>query len=171
MISEDILKSRVKWPGLQTFGSFVLSATPPGALPDYKKLNLLDIPALVPNIWVYDLRNFAADGRLLVNFAGERFTERHKATLIGRVMQEVWQTDPAADKLIRHYTEAIKGKRVSHTERSARFLLADKSERFQFSETLFFPCASDGSNVDWAIGCAHHVINLESDVEVFEYLN
>jgi len=159
MISIEQLESLNLCDEVIEFSAFVLRHSENGGLPDYKKMDLMEIPNLIPRIWVFDLRNYAIDGHILVNFAGEKFTERHRRQLGGRTMQDVWATDDQYEKLISHYKNTIENKLVSHVKRSAHFLLPDREDRYQNSESLFFPCSSNGISVNWGIGCVDHSVH------------
>ena len=64
-------------------GRFVLSHCKDGGLPDYKRVDLMQVPALVPHIWVYDLRDDEKKRNLLINFAGERHTDFYGRNVMG----------------------------------------------------------------------------------------
>ncbi len=170
LVSLTKIERIVEWEGLRTFAAFTLSHSENGALPDYKKMDLMQIPSLVPHIWVYDLRNYAKDGKLLVNFAGESFTVRHKRSIIGRVAQDLWTSDPDCDRVTQHFCGAVEQKRIAHSCRFAHFTLENGEDQYQSSETLLFPCSTDNTHVNWAIGCASHASNAQPSENVYEYI-
>ena len=83
MISLQRIDDLVMWDGLKEFARYVLSHCEGGSLPDYTRMNLMDIPHLVPHIWVYDLRDEENRKSLLINFAGERHTDFYGRNVMG----------------------------------------------------------------------------------------
>lgn len=139
---------------LMEFADFVLGHTPDGGLPRYKGMNLMQIPTLISNIWVFDLRTDVHRDRLLVNFCGTEIEKSVGFTFQGKYDTDYYKNNPILERLGRHRKECINEKRISYSRRYAEFMDKDGNSRLKYAECLMFPCAEDGFNVDWAIGCA-----------------
>jgi hypothetical protein len=89
MITQQQIDEIVIWDGLKNFGPFVLSHCEDGRLPDYQKMDLLQIPKLVPHIWVWDLREYKNNGILLMNFCGRRIDDSWSFCLMGNDEKQI----------------------------------------------------------------------------------
>ncbi len=154
MISAQQLDETVDWNGLKEFGVFILSHCEPDRLPDYTLIDLMRIPQLVPYIWVYDLRNFANDRKLQVNFAGEEFTKMFERNIMGESETTIFRDQPIFDDVTEFYRKCIDDNLVGYTMRFGDHALhTQDDQKFRQAESLFFPCSSDRKTIDWGIGC------------------
>jgi len=156
LITQQQINETVTWEGLREFGSFVLSHCEGGNLPDYKKMNLMNIPRLVSNIFVYDLRTQKGRDRLLMNFSGAKVDELWGENSLGKYDIDRFQGNPVLEEIGRHRLKCIENKRPGYSQRYIELVTENNLERFKYTESLFFPCSSDGNVVNWTIGCAFY---------------
>jgi hypothetical protein len=155
LITQDKIDETVTWDGLKDFGRFVLSHCEDGGLPDYKKMELIGVPQLVPHIWVYDLRHYVEGDGLLVNFVGEKFTELYGHNHMGDIDIDIYKEHPLFDSVGELYRKSIAQKNCAYTSRYGQHDFGLRNDnKYRYAKTLFFPCSTDGETVDWGIGCA-----------------
>jgi hypothetical protein len=136
---------------LLQFCDFVLAETKNGELPDYEKMDLMEIPSLVPNIFVHDYREGIEDG-LLIKFSGTKLDENYGQVVQGRYLQDTYTGDDGEDKYLPLHYEAISRKKPFYANRTVHYNSASYGEKFRMSEALFFPCSSDQVSVNYAMG-------------------
>lgn len=131
------------------FAAFIEMNLHGRAMPAYKSLDLMEIPRLVPQIWVIDARRGIDDG-LMILFSGTDI-DLH----FGRVLMGSCLTDNYAENYSREvfaaYRQVITDRRALYTERSDYYPGVEPEVERRIKVVLF-PCAEDGSNVDFAIG-------------------
>jgi hypothetical protein len=166
VITQKQIDETVSWDGLKEFGSFVLSYSTDGNLPDYKKMDLMRVAKLVPDIWVFDLREYENNDQILVNFCGENALRSWGFNLIGKDYIKLLEQRNDADvvkKKISEVRQAISQKTVSYRKIN-EFVIYNDYRKAGFLESLMFPCSSDGITVNWAIGCIHYQLgNFEGE--------
>jgi hypothetical protein len=168
MITHQQLDEIVSWDGLKQFGNFVLSHCQDGNLPDYKKMNLMLIPRLVPYIWVTDLRNYEIDGKRIVNFAGEKINREFGKNVVGEIPIDVFRDNPFFESMSEFYKNAIDAKMVAYSRRYGEHDFGRQGgSKYRYAESLYFPCSSDGEHVNWAIGCVCFNVNPFTGESVF----
>ena len=155
MITQYQIDTTVACEGLKEFGYFVLSYGEGRELPDYKKMDLMKIPHLVPHIWVYDLRSEEGREKLLINFAGGHHDTIHRENIIGKFDVDVFNGETNSD-LLGAYKSSIENKTTAYTTRYEKYSMGNDRQRFRSVETLMFPCSTDEEYVNWAIGCAYY---------------
>ncbi|MBC8337855.1 MAG: hypothetical protein ISR51_07615 [Rhodospirillales bacterium] len=66
-------------------------ASQPGELrfPDYKAMDLMKIPRLVPNVWVLDFQNGLEDG-LIVHFSGTKIDAHFGRNITGLDFEKIY---------------------------------------------------------------------------------
>lgn len=103
MITQQQIDEIVTWDGLKNFGRFVLSHCEDGRLHDYKKMDLMQVPKLVPYTWVWDLRNFSENWEFLINFSGEEVNQAHSRNIMGENSHNTYSDDYHIDDLFELY--------------------------------------------------------------------
>ena len=168
MITQPQIDELVEWDGLKRFGHFMLAHCENGTLPDFNKLDLMEVPRLVPYIWVYDLRTPEKTERLEMGFAGERHTEMHGRNVSGMSDAEIHSAYGFTDDVVEHYHKAIREKQVAYNRRNSSF-----DDGFDIHhrhlESLFFPCSSDRKSVDWGVGCLNWSTTMTESETIFRY--
>ncbi len=159
MITQEQIDNTVGWKGLKEFSAFVLSHCQNDYLPDYEKMDLMKIPHLVPYVFVLDLRNFEANDELLYNFAGEKHTEAHGKNIMGDNTSSLYEQDKSSGEIFTLYRKAVNEHLTFYSKRHSEFSIDDGTRTLKSTESLFFPCSSNGINVNWGIGCVCFGIN------------
>jgi len=167
VITQQQIDDNLLWDGLKVFGSFVLSHCREGQLADYKMMDLMQIPRLVPDIWVYDLRSDVNKEKLLLNFAGENICRLQGRNIIGDSDKATLRADPLFHPLLAHLEACIADKKTGYSKRYSRYTMEPYGIRYRYAETLFFPCSSDGENVNWGIGCVRYEIKEDGHENIY----
>lgn len=167
MITQEQIDEVVQRRGLKEFGRFVLSHCNGDNLPDYKKMNLLEIPYLVPNIWVFDLREPKGRERLLINFSGAEVDSFWGVPLQGTYDMDLLELHPVLRKVGLHRINCIDNKQVGYSRRYISYKKLNGVPAYKFAECLFFPCSTDGDTVDWGVGCAFYEDTVDIGDNIF----
>lgn len=168
MITQKQIDETVSWDGLRDFGRFVLSYCKDGGLPDYEEMNLMDVPKLVPYIWVNDLRSEDKVKDLMMGFAGEKHTELHGKNVSGTSDVEIFEGYDTTEDIVEHYQKSIREKCPAYNKRDTK-LTINNDVMYRNIETLFFPCSSNGKAVDWGIGCLTWETTIQKQEKIFLY--
>ncbi len=99
------------------FAEFVIAETGDRRFPDYKKIDLMKIPKLVSNIWVFDFRNGISDGMQYL-FSGTAIDAHFGKNIMGLRFEDVYFAEDAK-KLIEnsHHQVYLQGK-IGYTHRN-----------------------------------------------------
>ncbi|MBC8445028.1 MAG: hypothetical protein H8D75_00165 [Rhodospirillaceae bacterium] len=165
MITIDQIKELTENPDILTFMEFLINSSEGKAFPDYKKLDLMEIPALVPNVWVIDFREIENRG-CLFHFSGTEVDRNYNRNITGIPLEELYSGNDF-ERLVEHcYQNVYYKKRPAYSKRSVHFHdgFIDKFRRI---EAILVPCSEDGENVDFAIGLAFYNISDESTENVY----
>ena len=127
MISYHQIDETVSRNELRQFGAFVLNHANDDTLPDYKILDLMEIPKLVPHIWVYDLRTEKGRQRLLNNFTGSHIDDSWHTNLQGVYDMDFFDGNPILEQVGQHRLSCIENRHVGYS--------------------------TNNGPVNWAIGC------------------
>ncbi|NQU61297.1 MAG: hypothetical protein HQ512_09220 [Rhodospirillales bacterium] len=150
MISLKKIKAVTSSPKFIAFADFVIEGAGDRDFPCYQEMDLMKIPSLVPNIWVFDLRG-GLDNGAKYHFSGTKVDEHFGRTLTGLMLEDIYSGDDYEQVVTGCYHKAFRQKKVAYTYRTARY--ADSLiDRFNLVETLMFPCSSNNSDIDFAIG-------------------
>jgi len=133
------------------FCTFVLSGVSDGDLPDYNHLDMMQVPGLVPNIFVHDYRHGFEDG-FLIKFSGTKLDENYGQSIQGKRFQDTYSGDDAKEKYIPLHYESIERKKPFLAIRTVLYDGGFTHEKYRLSTTVFFPCSSDQETVNFAIG-------------------
>lgn len=130
-------------PKIRALYAYWLSIRPQGGLlPARRHFDPLDVPELLPNIWMIDVRRDPLRFRFrLVGTEVVRFTGRDAT---GRWLDEVYPDYRSSDAYRVHHAVAESGR--PHYRRSG--VLSNPGRPFVEAERLYLPLAEDGRNVD-----------------------
>lgn len=133
------------------FCAFAFADVSDGELPDYEALDLMQVPRLVPNVFVHDYRN-GTDKGLFIKFSGTRIDEHYGRVVQGHYFQDTYVGDDKHDRYIPLHYEAIAKKKPFFAQRSVRYESDEFETKFRLSTALYVPCSSDQVTVNYAIG-------------------
>lgn len=167
MISQQTIDETVIWNGLKDFGRYVLSFCENGSLPDYAKMSLMDLPGIVSNVLVHDLREKAGREKLLVNFSGTKIDEIWGRNIMGEYDLDYLKGDPSMDQMVKHRLTCIDTRRPGYSMRVIEVTRPHGDKSYRHGETLYFPCSSDESTVNWGIGCVSYDLKPFDGENVF----
>jgi hypothetical protein len=140
-------------PKLAEFGSFVQSQTEPNTLPNYRKIDLMLVPRLVPHVFVFDVLN--STDKLVMKYCGTKIDEFYGSNLMGKCLIDHYKGSENFDEIEDIYWQAIRTKTPAYTLRPIH-LVNERVERFRVAETVLFPCSSDQETVNYTIGVADY---------------
>jgi len=133
------------------FAEYIAANLNGAKMPDYKTLDLMQIPQLVPHIWVIDAREGVGKGMKFL-FSGTEI-DRH----FGRNLMGVYLVDNNAGIHSREvygaYRSVFIDKQPVFTERSDYYPDVEPQVERRI-RTVCFPCSNDGETVDYGIGLA-----------------
>lgn len=168
MITLQLIDDIVTWDGTKEFGRFVLSHCEDGGLPDYKRMDLMQIPQLIPHIWVYDLRSEDKIKDLRLGFVGEVHTQLHGKNICGKSDTKLIFDFTKTNEVVDHFHKSIDMKCAAYTRRNGEIFINGENKHVT-NETLFFPCSSDGESVNWGIGCLSWKFGTLQNEKIFRY--
>ncbi|MEQ8665162.1 MAG: hypothetical protein RIC16_05500 [Rhodospirillales bacterium] len=168
MITQQQIDDLVEWDGLKKFGAFMLSYCEEGQLPDFNRIDLMQVPRLVPYIWVYDLRTEEKTQRLAMGFAGERHTEMHGRNVSGMGDAVICSAYGFSDEVVEFYHKAIRERKVGYNRRDTVYDDGFDTRHHNL-ECLFFPCSSDGETVNYGVGCLNWSTTFTKSETLYRY--
>jgi len=127
-------------PKFTAFAAFVLSQNNVDGLPNYRAMDLMDIPHHVPNIFVIDVANFPE--KLRIKFCGTKIDNFYGKNMSGKCPIDHYRGEDKFDEIEAIFWESIRTKAPGYTRRSVH-LVNENVDRFKVAETLLFPCTSD----------------------------
>ena len=136
------------------FYDFVHSGVKEGELPDYESLDPMTVSGLVPNIFVHDFRKGTEDG-FYIKFSGTKIDEHYGQVVQGKYFQDVFTGDDR-ERYFPLYLEAIESGKPFFVKREVHYDEGKVIDKHLLSTILFFPCSSDGTDVNFGIGIAYH---------------
>ncbi len=149
MFNIDALISAGATPKHIEFARFVLSNLGERPFPDYPKLDLMEIPRLVPNVWVLDFRDGVDDG-FQVLFTGTAIDDQAGRNVVGSTLEE-HLAGQNTGQVLTAYRSVYEHKHAVYTERSDYYQHADSNYARRI-KTMLFPCSSDGVVINYGIG-------------------
>jgi len=164
----DAIKLLSKNPGLVAFSSFVLSQSETEVLPDYRNINLMEIPHLVPHVFALDVLN--SSEKLIVKYCGTKIDEFYGSNMTGKCVIDHYKGEDNFAEIENIFWQGIRAKKPSYTVRSVH-LENEYVDKFKVAETVMFPCSSDGTTINYTIGFADFYnapSHIKSCIEVIE---
>lgn len=131
------------------FAAFIESSLNGRTMPDYKSLDLMQIPRLVPGIWVIDGRAGFEEG-LKFLFSGTEIDRHFGRNMMGDYLRENY-AEHYSKEAYAAYRDVFSDKRPVYIERSDYYPGVEPEVERRI-KVLLFPCSSDGDIVDFAIG-------------------
>jgi len=116
---------------------------------DYKKIDLMMVPHLVPDIWVMDFRD-GIDGGLRFLFSGTRLDKEFGTNLMGKTLEEVFSAH-SREEMLDAFRQAYLRKQGLYVSRFDYYELRGK-HAVRHIRALSYPCSTDGVEIDYAIG-------------------
>ncbi len=146
-------------PDFQRFYGYWRNAAPsPAALPGRQHIDpLVDIPALIPSVVLYDVVPDEQDTRFRIRVAGEMLVEIMGAAPAGRFIDEF--VLPARKAQVNEAFTQVARERVAHYWENQMWTAGRQYIRMQ---RLALPLARDGRNVDMVFAC-HVRVDATSD--------
>jgi len=139
-------------PKFIEFAEFIISETGARDFPNYRQMDLMKIPSLVPSIWVLETPNDSETG-YRYRFSGTSVDEHFGRTLTGLLFEDIYPGEDYDQVVTGCYHQAVQQKKVAYTHRTVRYNdnLIDKTNLI---ETMLFPCSGNNADIDFAIGLA-----------------
>ncbi|MBO6520149.1 MAG: hypothetical protein JJ900_04570 [Rhodospirillales bacterium] len=131
------------------FVEFLASRMKGSAWPDFATLDLMEVPRLVPHIWVVDGREGTARG-LKVLFSGTEIDRRFGRNLMGEYLQPGY-AEHYSHEAFNAYASVFTDKRPVYVERSDYYPGVEPQMERRI-KVVVFPCSSDGETIDFSIG-------------------
>ena len=141
----DALASGIVHPKAAAFLAYYARCTPPDRLAGRKHIDPLDIPQLLPGVWLVDvLRPAPGSLRFRYRLLGTRVAQIFKGDATRRFLDEV-HVDFASNPM-RGFLEGVADTALPHWRRGKP--LAWPSRDVVQLERLYLPLAADGATVD-----------------------
>jgi len=135
------------------FSDFVLSGSNDSNLPDCEKLDLMKIPKLVPNIFIADHREGIEKG-ILIKFSGTLVDERFGQNIQGKFIEDVYAGHDMKEMVSDLHRASYLDKKPFFAKRVVYYAKGKKEENRRLSTVIFFPCSSNGKDVNYGMGMA-----------------
>lgn len=136
---------------ITAFSSFILSQTRAGILPDYLNIDLMEVPRLVPHVFVLDVLN--SSEKLLIKYCGTKIDEFYGCNMTGKYAVDYYQGTESFTEIEAMFWQGIREKKPTYTVRSVH-LENERVNKFKVAETIMFPCSTDTKTINYAIGLA-----------------
>ena len=120
-------------------------------MPDYKAMDLMQIPHLVPRIWVIDAREGVGEVMKIL-FTGTEIDHHFGRNLMGGYLVDN-NAGVHSREVYDAYCSVFNDKRPVFTERSDYYPGVEPEVERRIRAVLF-PCSRDGETVDFGIGLA-----------------
>jgi hypothetical protein len=136
--------SRPQWhPNIGMLFDYWRSIHPPGRLPGRQHLNPMDIPQLLPSIWLLDVQH--SPFRLRFRLVGTTIEEVRGQFLTGKWIDETSPEIKDMDAYYRRYRDVVETHRPSWRRGPSQMQHLRDIEDL---ENILLPLATDGTNVD-----------------------
>jgi len=116
---------------------------------DYKALNLMSIPHLIPNLWVLDFRNGIENG-LVIQFSGSKIDEAFGENLMGKNLEDVFQGHPK-DEMMNAYKSVYTRKQAVFISRSDYYENRGV-QSLRKIKVLLYPCSTNDVDINYCVG-------------------
>ena len=138
---------------LLEFADFVISKCDGAALPDYTRMDLMEIHRVVPHIFVFDV--LKSTDHLVMKYCGTVIDQFYGTNMVGRAPYAMFEGKGEYTQVEHNYWHAIKSRNVAYARRSVHYANS-VSEKYKIAESMLFPCSSDGETVNYALGFADY---------------
>lgn len=137
------------------FAAHVLSSGKDEHHPDLATIDLMEIPRLVPNIYIMDFRKGIEDG-LLMKFAGTAVEENYPTPLQGGYLDKLYTGHDAKELFMETYRRSYLYAESFFTRRIVHYVENDAREKYRLATALFFVCFNESDEVNYGIGFAKY---------------
>ena len=137
-------------PQIIQLAEFLAQAANGKKHPDYKSLDLMAIPRLVPNIFSFDFSK-GADHDFPFHFSGTKIDEQYGFNVSGHIWQDVYK-GKHQDVMWRKCYRPIMTHASTGYNRRTDFYIADDIKKIRRIEAACFPCSSDGDSINFGLG-------------------
>ncbi len=165
MIDINAIKDLTADESILRFATFVIAETGNRHFPDYRKMDLMKIPNLVSNIWVYDYGNDPDEG-LIYHFSGTQIDEYFGRNVTGLAFQQVYTGTQEEQLVSRVHARVRHEGKVGFTKRHDVFQFGSV-EKPRKIESLSFPCSSDDQTPNFGIGITYFTFGAEAFEPVY----
>jgi hypothetical protein len=135
-------------PDIAAIIAYWTRIAPPGRLPGRQHLEPLDIPRLLPKLWLLDVIA-APESPLLWHFryrlVGTMMVEGFGCDPTGRLLHQAWPNIAARGGTYHHYVDVVRQPRISFRRGAPVF---DGNQDYRWLERVLLPLARDGEHVD-----------------------
>lgn len=152
------------------FCDFVLSASEAGSLPDFKNVNLMTVPDLVPNIYVIDFREGVEKG-LLMKFSGTKIDKQFGQNIQGKYLEDTYTGNDKREILFDLYRKCFVEKNPVFANRVVFYDEGKDNARYRLSTLLFIPCSPNGVDVNFGIGMVCYTNSESSFAPIYRVLD
>lgn len=145
------------------FAAFINRNAAGLAFPNYKSMDLMEIPSLVKFIYVIKVE--PKDGkRLLFHFCGTALDEIYEKNVQGLYLEDFYSGDNK-ETVINNINAIIDEKRPYYFVNTAQFKQPDYEKRRKIKR-LGVPCSSDGNTIDFNIGLVYFDTHVSDDEDL-----
>lgn len=151
----DVIESITTDPRFIEFSKRVLASGPCEDRPNMANIDLMSMPALVPNIYILDFRKGIDDG-LLMKFAGSEVERNYPKPLQGNYLDKLYTGHDHKELFMNVYRRAYQHGESFYTRRVVRYEENGDDQKYRLATALFFTCFSEAGAVDYGIGLAYY---------------
>lgn len=144
------------------FAEFVISESGEKEFANYKELDAMKIPRLIPHFFVFDYRRGIDDG-LLIHHSGTFMDSFFGENITGHYEEEYYKSASDKESLIDLYRTAYSSKKTAYACREIDFDINYK--KFKHAESVVFQSSSDGEILDFGLGIAIYSEAVQNCVE------
>ncbi len=150
MINVDKLRELKVGAEIIQLANFLNDSANGKKFPDYKDLDLMAIPRLVPNIFSFDFSN-GADNDFTFHFSGTKIDEQYGFNVSGHTWQKIYKGKYREAMWNKCYRPIVTHAATGYNRRTD-FYIADDVKKVRRIEAACFPCSKDGKKVDFGLG-------------------
>ena len=149
MIDIQKIREVTNNPQILAFAEFVISETGNKDFPNYKELDLMKIPRLVGNVYVFDPQP-SEDKKLLFKFSGTRIDEHNGTNVTGKYFEDFYIGDDFQTDVGNLY-DVIEKRKIGFLRRMVIFE-NEILDKVRYVKRIAFPCSSNGTDINFIIG-------------------
>lgn len=168
MFSQQQIEGLTDNPDFHKFAVFILDSLGDAPFPDYKKIDLMRIPSLVPHIWVLDFEEIKTKGCRFV-FSGTEVDYHYNRNITGEYLEKLYTGNDYEKLIEKGYRSVHTEKKAYYTHRSVHFN-DGYVEKYRHIEAMMVPCSSDGEHINYGLGLAYYNITGEPTEAVYSLL-
>lgn len=155
MIDLDKVFELTKTPVIREFAEFVGESAKGRKFPDYKSLDLMQVPRLIPRFFIFDYRPGVEKG-LLLHYSGTGLDRFFGLNITGKYAEDVYVGSDNAHLVLDLYRRGFETEKHCYALRTVQFR-DYYLDRDKVAESILFQCSSDDETLDYAMGYAHYI--------------